>query len=181
MTGPIAAALLAAVLAAPSTPSDEEIRERVESLLGSIDTPVRPSQWRALGARAVAVLQERSTSLQEFPSRRARAVDGLAAIGGPEATRTVLVLAQERGHPFAVRAAALRGAGHLLPPDRLLEALRPALEEPGPVRVRAVAAEALARNGGVAGCAAARARMEKEKPDERGAFHRVPASCDKPR
>ena len=193
MTGPALAALLAAALAgigrtappAPATeaprppePSAAEVRKRVEAFLGSIDTPIRPSQWQALGPGAVPVLEEIATSPDRFPPHRARAVDGLAALGGAEAQRTVLAIARSE-REFAVRAAALRGAGRLLPPDELLPALRPVLEAAGPARDRAVAAEVLARHGGEAGCAAVRARLSKEDPEERETFHHARAACEK--
>jgi hypothetical protein len=193
MNGPALAALLAAALAgigrtAPPEPAAEaprapepsaaEVRKRVEAFLGSIDTPIRPSQWQALGPGAVPVLMEIATSPDRFPPHRARAVDGLAALGGAEAQRTVLAVARSE-REFAVRAAALRGAGRLLPPDELLPVLRPVLEAAGPARDRAVAAEVLARHGGEAGCAAVRARLSREDPEEREAFHHARAACEK--
>jgi len=194
MTGPTLAALLATALAgigrtvppAPAAeapkahePSAAEIRKRIEAFLGSIDTPIRPSQWQALGPGAVPVLKEHATNPDQFPPRRAQAVEGLAAIGGPEAQRTVLAIARSEGEPFAVRAASLRAAGRLLPPDRLLPALRPVLEAPGPARDRAVAAEVLARHAGEAGCAAVRARLSREDPEQREVFHQSEAACEK--
>ena len=194
MTGPTLAALLAATLAglgrtappAPAAdapqapePSQAEVRKRIEAFLGSIDTPIRPAQWQALGPGAVPVLKEIATSPDRFPPHRARAVDGLAARGGAEARRTVLAIARSEGEPFTIRAAALRGAGRLLPPDELLSALRPVLEAAGPARDRAVAAEVLASQAGEAGCAAVRARLSREDPEEQETFHHARAACEK--
>lgn len=194
MTGPALAALLAVALAGigrtappapaaevprPPEPSAAEVRKRIEAFLGSIDTPIRPSQWQALGPGAIPVLKELATSPDQFPPHRARAVDGLAALGGLEAQRTVLGLVRSENEPFAVRAAALRAAGRMLPPDRLLPIIRPVLEAPGPARDRAVAAEVLARHAGEAGCAAVRARVAKEDPEEREVFHHAEAACEK--
>src|SRR6266540_3364600 len=69
--------------AGPDEPlSDDEVRARVASYLGTNDVP----------------------------SRRAAAVAGLSSIGGPRARELVVSTARSEGEPFAVRAAALHGA-----------------------------------------------------------------------
>jgi hypothetical protein len=198
MTAHLAAALLVASLAglgadrlrtpepaaqtetppAPARLSDEELRRQIDSLLGTIDTPIRAERWKALGPAAVPILQQIAQDQREFPSRRARALHGLAMIGGPEAEKTVLEVAQSPGERFQVRSAALRGAGQLLPPDRLAAALRPVLEGAGQVQVRAAAAEVLARHPKEGGCAAMRAQVEREKGDDRAFYHRALRTCE---
>src|SRR5438477_6268699 len=59
--------------------SDEEIARRANAFLGSIDTPISGKQWRALGPRAALVLEPIIEDANAMPSRRAKAVDGLAA------------------------------------------------------------------------------------------------------
>src|SRR5512136_2288304 len=127
---PLAPAPAAGTQVPPVTlqPSDEELRGRIEGFLGAIDTPIRVEQWKGLGPGAVPILQRIAQDRGEFPSRRARALHGLAIIGGPEAEKTVLEVARSSGDRFQVRAAALRGAGQFLPPDRLAAELRPVLE-----------------------------------------------------
>jgi HEAT repeat protein len=159
--------------------SEAEVRERVEAYLGAIDTPIRAADWRALGPGAVAVLRERAAARDELPSRRARAVDGLAAVGGRGAEKAVLELARTAGHPFVVRSAALRGAGRLLPTEKLLPALRPVLEGPGQARVRAVAAEVLAHHAGKEACPSVRAQVTREREEHRAQFHRAVTICEK--
>ena len=158
--------------------SDEELRGRIESFLGAIDTPVRADQWKALGPAAIPILQQIAQDQGQLPSRRARALHGLAVIGGPEAERTVLEVARSPGERFQVRAAALRGAGRLLPPDRLSAELRPVLEGANRVQVRAAAAEVRARHAQEGGCAAMRAQVEREKGDDRAFYHRALRTCE---
>lgn len=166
--------------AAPADLSEAEVRRRLEALLGSIDTPVREEDWRALGPRGPAVLAEVAADAAEWPSRRARAAWGLSVMGGPAAERTLERLGRSAGEPFSVRAAALEGLGRLVPPARLLTALSPALADPGQARVRAVAAEVLSRRAPGAACAAVRDRMARERPEDRPMFHRAGAECGAP-
>jgi hypothetical protein len=198
MTAHLAAALLAASLAgigadklrspepaaqaetttAPAQLSDEQLRRQVDSMLGAIDTPVRDERWKALGPAAVSILQQIAQDQREFPSRRARALHGLAVIGGPEAEKTVLEAARSPGERFQVRAAALSGAGRLLAPDRLTAELRPVLEGANRAQVRAAAAEVLVRHAQEGGCAAMRAQVEREKGDDRAFYHRALRTCE---
>lgn len=198
MTIHLAAALIAASLAGAGTErprapapaaetqtrpvtvqlSDEELRSRIEGFLGSIDTPIRVEQWKGLGPAAIPVLQQIARDQGEYPSRRASALNGLAALGGPEAEKTVLEVARSPGERFQVRAAALRGAGQLLPPDRLAAELRPVLEGANRVQVRAAAAEVLVRHAQEGGCGAMRAQVEREKGDDRAFYHRALRTCE---
>src|SRR3954468_1671381 len=60
--------------------SDDDVREHVKAYLGSIDTPIHANQWKALGPRAVPMLEEIAKNHDELPTRRAKAIDGLAAV-----------------------------------------------------------------------------------------------------
>src|SRR5574341_1353797 len=91
--------------AAPTDLSEAEVRQRVRTLLGAIDTPVREEDWRALGPRGPAVLAQMAASASEWPARRARAAGGLSVVGGPEAVPTLERLAGSPAEPFSVRAA----------------------------------------------------------------------------
>jgi hypothetical protein len=188
---PVALVLSAALLApagaatcAPSdggaacTPPSDEVRERVVSLLGAIDRPVRPETWRALGPEAEVVLAEVASS-SELPSRRAKALEGLAAFAGPHAEWVHEALAADETAPVAVRRAAVRGLGRLLAADRLVGTLRAVLESDGAPSVRATAADVLARRAPTAGCAPIRAQARRE--GERGGllFARALAACER--
>src|SRR4051812_10044721 len=120
-----AAATPAPVDASVATLSDEDLRAQLEAYLGTIDTPVTPAQWRALGSRATPILEARARDREALPSRRARSLDALTALG---ATAVVVELARAEGEPFVVRQAALRGAARLLRNDRAAAVLRPILE-----------------------------------------------------
>ncbi len=162
---------------APADLSEAEVRRRVRALLGSIDTPVREADFRALGPRGPAVLAEFASGGAEWPSWRARAAFGLSVVGGATAEATLARLALSAGEPFAVRAAALEGLGRVLPPAQLVPALSPVLSGPDEARVRAVAAEVLSRRAPQAACASVRDRIARESPEERGIFQRAEAAC----
>ncbi len=158
------------------TLSDEEVRGRVASYLAAIDTPITVGQWRALGPRAVPLLEQVLANRGGLPSRRAAAVGGLAAIGGPRAREQVLATARSENEPFAVRAAALYGAAHVLEPGQLLKELGPVLRGARTRAARAAAAEVLARHAPHSACAAIRAQAEREGK-ERGHFERALERC----
>jgi HEAT repeat protein len=175
-------AVLAAAPAAPATgptgiatPAPDALRARVEAYLGVLDRPIPEASWRALGPGAVPILEEIArTSPASW--RRANALLALAILGGERAEGVLLAHARDGSAPWSVRAAAARGAGHLLPADRALAGLRPVLERDRDPRVRAVAAEALARRAGPAGCAAVRAQAARE-PGRGALYGRALRAC----
>ncbi len=182
----LAAALFAAALAGPGavrppaaapTPSDAEARERALALLGAIDTPIAAAQWRALGPAGAAALEEVARNREALPTRRALALEGLCAIGGPSAEATALELARSEGEPFAVRSAAVRGAARILPEGRLLPALRPLLEGSGRAQLRGAVAETLARRLPRRACPLVRAQAAKAGEADRPHFDRALHFC----
>ena len=160
---------------AGASPADAALRRRVEAYLGVIDRPIPEQSWRSLGPAAVPVLEEITRSGQA-PLRRSNALLALAVLGGERAEAALLEHARDGSAPWSVRAAAVRGAGHLLPPERALAELRPALERDADARVRATAAEAVARRAGSAGCSAARAQAARE-PSRRALYDRALRAC----
>jgi HEAT repeat protein len=167
--GPAVALLL---LAAP-----QAVKDRVETYLATIDTPITREQWKALGPAAVPILEQEAGAEDALPTRRARAVEGLAAIGDPDAQPLLARLAADPEAPFVVRAAALRGQGSLLPPGRLMVSLRPLLEDSADPRVRGVAAEVLARHAPASGCKAVASQAMRESARERPLFSRALEIC----
>ena len=151
--------------AAPSEPapqlSDDEIRERIETYLGTIDTAIGAQEWRALGPRAVGLLEQIAQDGSVLPTRRAKALDGLAAIGSRDAPDLMMQLAKSEHAPLLVRLAAVRGVGQVLPSAQVVPALQPLLETAQDGHVRKVAAEVLSRHGGC-GLVRAQARREDE-------------------
>ena len=167
--------------AAPAAPlSDAEVAARVHTYLAAIDTPIRPEQWQALGPRAVAPLEAVLSDQGALPSRRAKAVMALALLGGARARSLVLATARSDGVPLGVRASALEGAGHLLPPGELFLELRPVLEKAPAAPVRALAAGVLSRRAPGGACGAIRAQASREGPEERLAFGRALERCAAP-
>ena len=90
--------------------SDVELRERVQTYLGSIDRSISPASWRALGSRAAPLLEAIIADPSQFPSRRAKAVDGLVAVAPDRAVQLVGKLARDENEETVVRVAAVHGA-----------------------------------------------------------------------
>ncbi len=155
--------------------SPEELRARIDAFLGVIDVPIPVSQWRALGPQAAPLLEQIIGDAQAFPSRRAMAVDGLVAAAPERAAALTPQLAQSETQPVVVRVAALHGAVRVLPPLKLVAALKPVLETAKELGLRKSAAELLARHGKIAGCRAVRAQAGRE---ESGAFDRALERCE---
>ena len=164
----------------PATPApltDTEVQGRVHAYLSTIDTPVRPAQWKALGPRAVPALEAVVQDPEALPSRRAKALDGLSILGGDRARQVVLEKARSEDEPYGVRASALRGAARMLSQEELEQELKPVLESARQAPVRATAAEVLARHGGTSACAAVRAQAGREKSGARRQFTRALQTC----
>lgn len=165
-----------AASATPGSAAPDDVRDEVLSHLGAIDRPVSPETWRALGPAAEPVLLEVAASTSELPTRRARALEGLAALGGARAEEAHLRLAREPGAPSIVRSGAVRGLGRLLQPARLAAEVRPLLADRAP-RVRQVAGEVLARRAPREACADVRAQAGREPAPAR--WSRALAACDR--
>jgi HEAT repeat protein len=189
LLGPVASAVLATLLAAPAglqnrpaqgtvVANPERVRAQVESYLDSIDTPVRPEQWRALGPDAAVVLEAIAQDPKKLPTRRARALSALAIVGSPRASKLIVTIAQRESEKSVVRMSALRAAGDLLDPAGLVVAVKPVLEGAKDTRVRAAAAGVLARRNPKDGCASVRTQMAREKAESRGNFARALEDCD---
>jgi HEAT repeat protein len=190
LLGPAASALLATLLAAPAglqsrppagttvTGRPEQVRAQVETYLDSIDTPVRPEQWRALGPDAAPVLEAIAQDPKKLPTRRARALAALAVVGSPRASKLIVTIAQSESEKSVVRMSALRAAGDLLDPAGLVVAVKPVLEGAKDTRVRAAAAGVLARRSPKEGCASVRTQSAREKGEARANFARAVEACD---
>jgi HEAT repeat protein len=171
-----AAPARAAVTAPDETLSDEAVRALASSYLGRIDVPVTAAEWRALGPRAVPLLEEVARSRGALPSRRAAAMGGLAAIGGARAGEILVEAARSESEPFAVRAAAIHGASRALDSRRLARELGPVLERAKDPAARVAAAEALALRAPRSACAAVRAQADREG-EGRARFERALGRC----
>jgi hypothetical protein len=186
LTAPLLALLLAfPVPPAPSSLhepacrelSDSEIAERIDAFLRSIDVPIGPDDWLALGPRAAAPLEGIARDRSALPTRRAKALSALALIAGSSAAGTLAELASAEGEPVAVRLAAVRGIAQAAPPDGLVDAMRPILDGAGDVRVRATAARQLADRASARGCAHVLERAGAEDEIGRALFRPAVESC----
>jgi hypothetical protein len=140
--------------------SDEEVQQRVDTLLGSIDTRIPADQWRALGPRGTALLERIAQDPKMLPSKRAAAVAGLSMIGSSSSSPVLLALARSEETPLTVRLGAVLGTASVVPASDLAAALQPILETATNGHVRSAAAEVLSRNGG---CSLVRAQAQREK------------------
>jgi len=153
-----------------------EVRQRVKALLGAIDRPIPPEAWRALGPGAEGALAEVAAS-DDFPSRRALALEGVAAFGVARAEALHRRLASDTSTPAPVRRAAIRGLAILLPPSGAAEALRPLLSGDRDPSVRRAAAEALSEAAPASSCADIRAQARREGARGDAMFRRALAAC----
>ena len=159
---------------APQQPlSDEEIRERIDTFMGTIDTRISPEQWKALGTRGAAILEGLAQDPNLLPSRRAKAVVGLSAIGAETSSGVLLSLARSQQAPVNVRLTAVHGIAGVVAPSEIAPALKPILEESEEGHVRAAAAEVLSRHGG---CGLVRAQARRER--DALTLQRAVQSCD---
>ena len=158
--------------------SDAEVQQQVNAYLGSIDTPVTPDRWRALGPRAIPLLESVVRNGKELPTRRAKAIAGLAALNAPRAASLFAALAAKEEEPLTTRLAAVRGLAQVTPARRVPSTLRPLLEEAKDSRVRAVAAEQLALRTKGKSCDLVRAQVERESAETKAHFRKALARCE---
>jgi HEAT repeat protein len=162
MLAPLVAFLLAA--APPAAGADRGAaaarEEAIRSYLGVIDRPVPADAWRALGPEAIPTLEVVARDPAALPSRRAVALEGLAALGGRRAEAAHLEAARGPA-PRLVRQSAVRGLGKLLAPERLAVEVEPLLGDPDE-GVRGLAAEVLAERAPALSCGKVRARAAAE-------------------
>src|SRR5438045_1700720 len=64
----------------------QTIRARIEAFLGGYETAIGPQQWRKLGDAAIPILESIADDPTALPTRRARSLDGLAALATSEPT-----------------------------------------------------------------------------------------------
>ncbi len=158
----------------PPPASAEELAERIEVGLGRIHGEAPPAHWRALGPGGAEALARIARDGAALPRRRARALSGLSHLGGSRAEAALRELSLQDGLPFAVRAAAMEGAGRLLAPAELHRTLAPALAAPRAAE-RTVAAEVLAARAPAEACGAIRAKAASGA--ERAALGKALSRC----
>jgi hypothetical protein len=158
-----------------SPADDPALRAQLAPLLGTIDRPVTTEQWRRLPLGARAVLEALASDPTALTVRRARALEGLAALGGDGSLHRRL--AEDGAVPYAVRYSAVCGLGVVLPTDQREGALNHLLTRDPDRRIRSAAAATLARTAPAAGCGIIRAQVQREGTDGRLAFRRALAAC----
>lgn len=157
--------------------TDAEVSRQVYAYLSTIDTPIPSSAWGALGARAEPILLAVFDDRNNLPSRRAKAVDGLAALGNAETVGLFRATALADSEALVVRFAAVRGLGQVVAPEQLPATIKPVLQSANDSRIRALAAVVLVRRAGVASCVDVRGQVQSETSDKSGQFERALALC----
>ena len=157
--------------------SDAEVRQQVDGFLGAIDTPIRASQWQSLGPRALPILQAIVKNPDELPTQRAKAIDGLGALGDKTSAALFARIANSESEKINVRFAAVRGLAQVTARPHAAQALRPFLEKSKDPRVRAVAAEQLAIRSQGKSCDLVRAQVERERSETRSHYGRALKQC----
>lgn len=155
--------------------NDDEVAQQAQSFLGSIDTPISVERWKSLGPRGAALLQKVMVDGAELPTRRSRAIDGLAMMQWVDATVAVKGLAASETEPPAVRAASVRAISTLMSGLEGDAALSTLLRTANETLVRAAAAEMLSRRTG--GCIAVKAQVDSENPRTQPFFSRAMERC----
>ncbi len=114
---PILVAVALAAAQDPGATPSPEVKEQVRALLGAIHGPVSPEAFRALGPGADEALAEVARE-EGFPSRRLRALEALAGLGGARAEAVHReVLASPKDRDPVVRAAAAEALAAAAPAD----------------------------------------------------------------
>jgi HEAT repeat protein len=152
--------------------ADSAVEQRVQSYLGAIDRPIPDGAWQRLGPQAAPILERIAQDANELPTRRAKALDGLAAVGSATAPSTMLALANDEQQPLVVRIAAVHGAARVVPKTQVVAKLQPLLQRASNGHVRRAAAEEIADHGG---CTAVRQQASRET--ERGFLSRALEKC----
>jgi hypothetical protein len=158
------------------SPSDDSaLRERIALLMGAIDRPVSVEQWRRLPPEARARLEAIASDSSAYPTDRARALEGLVALGADGVVHRRL--AQDPAAPFMVRDSAVRGLPAIVPADRAESDLGALLTSDPDLKIRASAADALVRSSPSRGCGTVRVQVGREGMDRRRAFQRALTAC----
>ena len=159
-----------------NTLTDDDVRGQVHTYLSAIDTPIERSRWIVLGPRAEAPLLEVLNG-NELPTKRAKAIDGLSAVGTSH-TALLQSIAGNESEAFVVRFAAVRGLGNLLPAPEMVRALSPLLSGAKDVRIRAAAGKTIVLHApDAASCKLVKSQVRKEPAEQREYFAKATATC----
>src|ERR1700737_1301549 len=161
-------ALIAGVADQALSQSSQNINAQVNALLGAYEDSPGPAGWRSLGDAAIPILESVVADYNSLPIRRARALDGLAALSS--GSTTMQRVANTDWEPLIVRMSAVRGLGQILPESELIPALRPLLNDPQ-WQMRGATAQALSNTP--AGCAEIAAMAQRETPAWRARYVRA--------
>jgi len=156
---------------------DEEVRAQVWTYLSAIDTPIDAALWKALGPRATPVLVEIAGDRGNFPTIRAKALDALSIVGGVNSAATFRAAARDDSEPFVVRFSAMRALARTGEAGSSQGDLAALASTAGDPRIRAAAAEAMARADAKGSCAIVQSQASRESDDARRYYQRALRLC----
>lgn len=168
---------LPAIDAGTAPPAAADLHQQIDTLLRTRDVPVTAQQWRALGPAALPELERLAADRSELPTRRARAIEGIVALGSPRAPKLLVRLSRSEDEPSVVRMSAIRGTGRTLSASRQLVALQPVLESAKDPALRGVTADVLSRHA--SSCPAVTAQARRETDEWRTRFQTAVSRCSK--
>lgn len=109
---PAAAAAPANAVAKPTTLEvPAELRARITGMLNGYEAVPSVEQWKSLGPAGLQVLQQVASDAAELPTRRARAVAGMALVDAPGARAAVEAWCVDRNALPLVRRSAVLAFG----------------------------------------------------------------------
>src|SRR5262249_8021605 len=130
---------------------------------------------RALGPQAADELESVVKDPDAYPSRRAKAVDGLTAAAPDRAARLVGALIRGEKQPPAVGGAAVHRAAEGPAPGDAQRGVERGPRWAGSAGMRRTAADVMSRTKG--GCAAVRKQASRESAEHRAAWRDVLDRC----
>jgi hypothetical protein len=158
-----------------SPADDPGLRAAVAPLLGAIDRPVPQGAWQRLPPGALHYLELLAGDPSGLPTRRARALEGAAALGADGSLHRRL--AEDGAAPYIVRSAALAHVASLLPSAEGRGLLANVLTRDPDALIRAAAAQALASASPTDGCERVRGQARREGSETRAAFRQALRAC----
>jgi HEAT repeat protein len=137
-----------------------DLRPRVVALLSGYEAVPTAEQWKALGPEALTILRQLASDPAELPTRRARAVAGMAYVDNPTASDVLKSFATDDNalplvRKSAVLALAVRDGTNAVP---VISGLLADKDQD----VRTGAARALGNTGGPAARSALQGRLDAE-------------------
>ncbi len=126
-------------------PSGEALQAQVDALLSGYERVPTDEEWKRLGPEALPALEKIYRDASALPSKRSRAVSGMAQVDNPRANEVLKEIVLDPKSEQHLRATAMLALGYRGGPEAIA-ALEPMLAHDEPA-LREGAARALAKVG----------------------------------